>query len=217
MTRLFRILLLSFALTACSNSGTVANENGSSKTLSLPDKVNTLEKRLKESHHSSKTIPATIIESTLNYKDLEKIDYGWPESSTDKYILKKGFEFYSDTVFSEKKISVYRKSEPGEILEISSSHYSTGATSFRINYYTTSKIGYENFINSLSASKYRYNKHNKRYETFMGTYENLCIYTNGQILKNQEMYYRIKYLHDQGKELSSAPITEKHFTKDTIK
>lgn len=208
------ILLISISLVTCNNADVM--ENGENQTPVPANKPDTILADLTKSNDSNKTTFDTSAESNINYKDLERIHHTWSGSRTDKFISKKGFKFFSDTFSSETKIVVFRKSEPGEILEITNSNYSDGELSFSINYYTTSKVAYDNFIESVKSGKYKYNKRTKRYEIFMGTYEDLCIYTNGQVLKNNELYYWVKYLHIQGKELST-PIMDEHLTKDTIK
>jgi hypothetical protein len=210
-------LLTIIALTSCQDTPKSLNDNiqniqKKTDTLIISDKD-------KIALPDSNEATANIFEPSLNIKDFEKVRYNFSYLSSGKngkYFSKKGFALLADTINTATRKFTLIKSKHKEILEISYSQFPEGDNSFVINYYISSKIGYEIFIDSLKTSKFKYDKGNKRYEIFRGTYEDLCVYTNGQILKNKEMYYWIKYLHYQGKELS-APIIEGHFAKDTIK
>jgi hypothetical protein len=198
--------LISCKETPKSLNDIIQNTQNKTDTLIISDKN-------KNALPGSSEATMNLFEPSLYIKDFEKVSYNFSYLSSGKngkYFSNKGFALLADTINTATRKFTLIKSKPKEILEISYSQFPEGDNSFVINYYISSKIGYEMFIDSLNTSRFKFNQTNKRYEIFMGTYENLCVYTNGHILKNKELYYWVKYFHYQGKELSPLKI-EEHF------
>lgn len=217
MKRTLLTILTVFALKSCqdtSKSSEDHHQNTQQKTYprNVKDKEKSVSRNKKEDTEDIST-PSLFI------KDFDKVENNYSSlngGQTGNYLSNKGFALLDETKHTTKIEFTLIKSKPKEILEISYSQFPEGDKSFVINYYLASKMAYEMFINSLKQRKFSLKKTNKRYEIFMGTYEDLYVCTNGPILKNNERYYWVKYLHYQGKEISEAPWEER-LSKDTIK
>ncbi|MBL0105436.1 MAG: hypothetical protein IPP51_17635 [Bacteroidetes bacterium] len=144
-------------------------------------------------------------DSIITFKDFALIEKGGLGSGTVNYLLKKGFQFQSDTSASTISESLFVKPGTGDMVELLSNKDTDGSISFIINYYTKNNANYSSILNALDREQYKFDSRNKRYKYSIGTYEDLCVYPLGQISKNSKMYFLVKYLHYQGKELSTMP------------
>ena len=207
MLRHFILLIASTTIAACSNSNRteeiINNKTDSTSQFSQRDSSE------EESSDSVKVVTKALSKSSLTCNDFEKLDYWQSELNSNRILLNKGFEFLGDSSFSETKKYMYRKSGTGDIIEILLSKSSTGAQSFVISYSLSSLSLYEAFIESLENANYIFKKGENRFEKFISSYEELYIYSNSQISKDGRLDYSIKYVHWQGKELSTPELDKK--------
>lgn len=202
-----RILLFLFAhlllLTACTNStSSIPKEQSHKANTSQP--IDTTKETI-SLHEKSKQ--DSFIVSKIGFIDFEKLQImDW--ELCEKYLIKKGFQLYSDSTYNQTIQKSYIHSESKEILEITNIIYSDGEVVFKINLYTTLANTYNAFITSLSTSKYQFNKKKHRYELYMGSYEEVWYDLSAQVLKNKQMKYKIEYIHRIGKEISTPVYNE---------